>query len=565
MIMDSSSLQPDTGARAGSRWAERLILLLIVGLYLWIFTPDNPNGDGWVYINGVDSGAVSWNPNHLYMQPTGLLFSRLVGALGLGWSTFTTLKVLSALASIAAILLFHTTLAGLWPGAVVARLAASLGLFFSAHFLSMSLAEEFYIIQLPVLCGVLLAAVCWIDRRERWLLITMGALLALVTAIQINNAVLAIAIGLWVAFESRADGSRALADGGAVWLPGLLLGLPLVLVPFAISAHDQGLVGWLTSYQGRGDNALRSLYGLQLTPAGIVKSLATLAYGFAISVVGLGDLGTYGETLLTGRALEFRPVYWALGATGALFACVGLGTIALLVWWLRTGRRDPLGRLGLVWIGSYLVFNFLWVDTSDQFWGPLLPALWLLAVAALLGVGRAAAGSFAAAGSSVRSRGVLVLVTVSLLLAGANTASVAGHRAFVRTEENRARLLQLLQPGDLVVTTGWDDLVWLSWDPQAPYERVALMELALKSKGDDGPLAALPERVRTHLASGRRVIVGRVFERDREARPWEQLARLRWPRPRIVELLKDFDRREIGVVGGVHFHELTARAAPGGK
>ena len=544
MVLNSPEATPSRAL-----WIERLVLIVVAALYLWTFTPDNPNGDGWVYIRGVDGGSAVWNPNHLYMQPTGLLFTRFAGALGFGWSTFVTLKVLSGLATLIALALFHGTLARVWPGDRVARVAGTVGLFFSAHMLSMALAEEFYIIQLPVLCGVLWCAVRWLDERRRSLLVAIGLLLAVVTGIQINNAILAVAMGLWVGFESRADRGRALRDVAAVWGPGLAIGLPLVLVPYVTTAGGQGLVAWLTSYQGRSDNALRSLYGLQLTPAGIVKSLATLAYGFAISLVGLGDLGTYGETLLTGRALEFRPVYWSLAATGVLFAAVGLGMLVVVAWWWRTGRRHALGRLAVVWILSYLLFNFLWVDTSDQFWGPMLPGLWLLVLAAAIGLaGRSA---------TVPWRRIL-LVGVSLLLALGNTVSVAGHRAFVRTEARRAEFVGLLRPGDLVVTTGWDDLAFLSWEDGAPYERIALMDLALKGPPGQGPMRELPERLRAHLASGRRVVVARVFQADREARPWEQMARLKWSRARIVELLRPFGRRPLGVIGSVQIDELTA-------
>jgi hypothetical protein len=39
------------GATAGRTvWVERLTLIVVAGLYLWCFTPDRPNGDGWIYI-----------------------------------------------------------------------------------------------------------------------------------------------------------------------------------------------------------------------------------------------------------------------------------------------------------------------------------------------------------------------------------------------------------------------------------------------------------------------------------------------------------------------------------
>jgi len=85
------------------------------------------------------------------------------------------------------------------------------------------------------------------------------------------------------------------------------------------------------------------------------------------------------------------------------------------------------------------------------------------------------------------------------------------------------------------------------------------MDLALKPADDFAAMRALPARLEQHLATGRRVVVARLFDLDRTVRPWEQLARLRWPRKRIQALLDGFATQPIGEVDGVVFRTLTAR------
>jgi hypothetical protein len=549
--MVSSSLQPDAPTSAASLWVERLALLFVVAAYLWTFTPDHPNGDGWSYIRSIETGAFNWNPNHLYMQPAGLVFTKLVAAVGLGWSTFTSLKVLSALSAVTAVLLFHAALLAAGCGSAGTRLFGSLGLFFSAQFISLSLAEEFFSLQMPFLGAIFLAMVRWLDTRRIPLLVGVGVLLALVNLVQINSAPLAIFLGLYAAYEaSRAERVRSLL---AVWIPGIVVGVPMVLLPYLMSSRRQGLVAWLTSYQGQSDNSLGALYGIELTPIGVVKSAATLVYGFTMSLAGLGDLGTVAEAVATRKGLEFTPNLPLLVATGLLFLLLGVGILGLLWWWWTRGRRLPLGRFAMVWLVSYLVFNFLWVDTADQFWAPILPALWLGIVLWIDGGAERARGG-APAGWR---RPALVLGVVAVLLATANTGTVALYRAFTNVDRNQAALLQLLRPNDLLITMGWDDIAWLTWDEGLPYQRVTLMPLALKGRAQSEGMKRLPERIQTHLATGGRVLVARVFDRDREARPWEQMARLGWPRRRVVELLAPFSRQPLAEIGGVRLHTLT--------
>ena len=75
--------------------------------------------------------------------------------------------------------------------------------------------------------------------------------------------------------------------------------------------------------------------------------------------------------------------------------------------------------------------------------------------------------------------------------------------------------------------------------------------------GKDDGMRELPARIREHLLTGRRVVVARLYDLDDVARPWDQLRKLGWPREKIRNLLKDFNSRIIGRVGGVTFRELS--------
>jgi hypothetical protein len=139
--------------------------------------------------------------------------------------------------------------------------------------------------------------------------------------------------------------------------------------------------------------------------------------------------------------------------------------------------------------------------------------------------------------------------------------SVVGPRAFAHTGAKRDAFVDMIRDGDLFVTTGWDDLLWIPpSDTRKQYERVLLMDLALRSRGGEPVLDRLPERMRIHLSGGGRVIVGRVFDVDREGRPWEQLAKLGWPRAKLQKLFDGFEHRAIATIDTVVFHEL--RLAP---
>jgi hypothetical protein len=53
------------------------------------------------------------------------------------------------------------------------------------------------------------------------------------------------------------------------------------------------------------------------------------------------------------------------------------------------------------------------------------------------------------------------------------------------------------------------------------------------------------------------VLVVRVYDLDRRGRPWEQLAKLGWPRARLQDLFAGFASKPIARIDDVVIRELT--------
>ncbi len=418
-------------------WLEALALAAGIACYLFALQADAPNGDGRVYMRQIESGAVVWNPNHLLMQPAGAWLARAAGMLCPGATLFAVLKLISGASAVLSIVLFHRVLLALDVRSGAVRILAALGLFFSAHFVSMAIAEEFYMLQMPFLAAVLLMAARWTRRCEPHalgLLAGAGVMLGLATTISINNLTVLLTMGLAVGLAETDSADRWSRARRVVWLcgPAASVALAVYLAAYLAASPDRGFVSWMTAYQGQSGNALGRLYGLEATPRGVVVSLATLGYGFVSSLSPLGDLGVAAESLVRGRPLEFQPDVVLLGATSLVFAAATLLAVPLACWAARRVWRDAWLVVATAWIAGYLAFNFLWVDTSDQFWFQILPALWTL----LAFFFQEHAG--AALGRQAQDHPLLIAV-VAGLLAVVNTGATVAPRAFTRSDRSGRR------------------------------------------------------------------------------------------------------------------------------
>ncbi len=536
---NSSSCSSPLDTSTNKLWTERIALLAVLAVFLFIFKTTIPSGDGLAYVRIIESGVIDWNPNHLLMAPTGFIWHHALALLGVTESPIVSLKLLSGLSALLSMLLFHTILSKLEGASAVWRLAGCLGLFFSTNFLSLAVSEEFFMIQMPLLLAVLSIGLSWGEEPPRGIA-AAGALLGLAVLVLSSNVFLLASVGLFLLLRRPRSALVLGASAAAVILPGLGLG-------YWRSGGEGGFVQWLRSYQGVSGNLTGSLYGIEWTFRGVLESGARLAYNLFANIAEPAGLGTWLKGALFSGRLEFEPSYPGL-ALGAVLLAVVAAMAVFTVQLVTRGGGLP-ERFGAFWLGGYVLFNFLWNDSSDQFWAQLLPVVWIWFMAV-----------------AVRGRGELsrrlpyVLVTLLILF---NTMHVVAPNAFVDVDELRAEHEEVIREGDLEIVPGWDRIHWLSKRAgDGSYDQLRLMTLALQ--GREGPVGIeqLPELVESYLRRGQDVFIARLYDLDGNPRPWDQLRKLGWPRERLQELFERFDAVEAVEVGGVTIRRLRHKTGP---
>lgn len=544
---------------AGAHW-ERLGLALGALFYLWIFATVVPSGDGQVYAWHIDAGKVPLNPNHLLMDPVGYGFYKLLTALGIDIDTLDALKIISALCSVATLLLFHSVLLAAGIASRWVRLCAVAGLFASRNFLTMAVSEEFFMLQMPLLAAALLMLVklelsqysrAWVPAAA------LGALLGLATGVTVNTVLLGVCVVLYLflSADDRGEGlKRAAVTAGAA----VLVALPMFLIAHALSGSDNGFLTWMVAYQGtEGESSPASLYGVSLTPAGIATSLARLALNSFTNLLSIGYLGTVMKSVVFGAPLEIAPEPLQVVLGGVLLITV-IAAVLLLAWWIvRSFREQPLVRVALVWMFAYYGFNFFWNDSSDQFWFQILPALWLLlALFAQSAIDRQGAP----AGAGTRQPGHLLLFVLVPTLLLMNTLQEVAPKAFQDMEGFAAQHRALLREGDLEIVPGWDDLRWIALDDTYPrIKQVNLMTAAMSPASSPAHISQLFPAVEAQLQAGGRVIVARVYDKDQDPSPWDQLRKLGWSREKLQQEFGRYEVRPLATIGGAVFRELRLK------
>lgn len=550
--------------------SERMAIALTTLVYLWIFSTVVPSGDGQVYAWHIEAGNLVLNPNHLLMDPVGYACSKLLWGLGIDIATLDVLKVISALATVATLWLFHSVLLAAGIASRPVRLCAVVGLFASRNFLTMAISEEFFMLQMPVLVAALLMLVK-LERSQYslpWVpAAVLGAMLGIATAVTINNVLLGVVVVLYLLFAAgdRREGFKRAGITAAV---AIAVALPIFLIAYAASDADGGFIHWMVAYQGsEGESSPASLYGIALTPQGIVTSLARLALNTFTNLLSVGYLGTVMKSLAFGAPLEIapQPLRFLLGAV--LLISV-ITAVLLLAWWmLRSFRTQRLVPAVLSWIVAYYVFNFFWDDSSDQFWFQMLPALWLL----LALFAQAALRTDAASSVSLtRAPGLLLLFILAPTLLLANTLQEVVPKAFQDMIGFAGQHRALLREGDLEIIPGWDDVRWIGLDDSYPrVTQINLMTAAMAPQSSSTHISQLPSTVEAQLRAGGRVIVARVYDKDGDPRPWDQLRKLGWSRERLQQEFSRYEVTPLAVIGGTAFRELrikdSTQAAPGSE
>lgn len=545
--------------------AERVLLSVAALAYLLLFDRTVPHGDALRVVSQIHSGVLSWNPNHLFFDPLGYGWFQLLGKIGFEIAVLDSFEIISGFATIVSLLVFHAALLAAGVRSRVLQLLAIVGLFASRSFLSLATNQYYFMVQMPFLLGALYLALRFLtsdsdDRIRNHYLYGIGALTAVAGTILFSNVLLVAALGIIVGFlhGGQIGGWRRWkpANAARLWGAAALVGFPAYMVGYALSGSDAGFPNWLFSYQGESASSLTELYRVHWDLRSIAESLTRLGFNFfSASILESAGFGTYLRTLFFQETPEFVPEIFRVTLVVALMPLVIAMVILAMVWILRRLRSDAQAALAFAWILPYLVFNFLWSVGGDHFWVQVVPVVWLAWCRSLdrggVAVFRLPPGS--SWWHAWETRLTIAVVPILLFMNTFNSIiPVSG-----KHDVSAARYHALLRDGDLEILPGWEVIGWLRTEYRRPnVERLQLMSMALLPVERDGNIRRLPEIVARHLASGRRVVVGRLYDRDHEVNPWYNLQRLGWPRARIQSLLVSYCLEEVGRVEDVVYREI---------
>lgn len=552
---------PENSVAHSIIWKEKLALSAVVVIYLAIFSTESPTGDALVYVNHVLEGNVYWNPNHLLMDPVGYYWHGLITALGSNEGPLFSFKLLSGLSAVISLVIFHSVLLTLGVRSTSVRIFGVLGLFFSKNFLSMGITEEFFIIQMPFLIAGLWFLVKWWmtpDKQQNFFndLFLSGVMLAVASAVIINNVVVLFFVGLAVAFIRPTPGKMNLGNPIVLWTGAASVCLPLFMLGFLLSGSDDGLLAWVTSYQGSTENPSQQLYGLEWDAAGVLAAFARLSFNTVANFLDTAGLGTALKSLVFSYPLEYKINWLQLALNTLMVSMLVIGLAFVTVWILRTIRHANFLKILIIWILAYMLFNFFWNDSADQFWIQILPVCWLL-ILMYLGSTTAELVSGHKDDPNVQKNKIqLFRVFVGCLIL-LNTWQYSFPGAFANLDQKTARYMEIVKEGDIEIVTGWDDIRWFSLrDESKNIDRIVLMNAALGRDARFQNTRDMTEYVQANLMLGKRVIVARLYDLDSTARPWDQLSKLGWSRQALQQSFEVFGNRVIGEVDGVVFREL---------
>lgn len=545
---------------------ERLLIVVASALYLIMFNQTVPHGDALRIVRQIDANDLIWNPNHLIFDPVGYgiyhLFLRWFPSI----TPLGTFEVISAIATIVSLLIFHMILVRSGAASPLMRGAAVLALFGSATFVSVAVSQYFFMVQMPLLLAALYCYIDWLikirsESAQHSLLYAIGVFLALATAVMFNNLLLVIVSGLGVGLVHRSWRPFIWQNTLRVYSAAAAVGLPIFLAGHQLADVDSNLLRWLVSYEGNAGGHLNQVYGAVWTPSGVLMGSAMVVFNLLIgSFVDPAGLGTVLSVIVFGQSFEFIPQWSRIGLSlVAIPAVIGMNIwIAMFVF--RQVSAEPVVRFLCLWVLAFVLFNFLWNVGDEIFWFQIVPAIWMLyllsrqALPAAMGhATRSAAGArlewWRAVLLSVFGGVLLIVNTVTAVVPGANRSFSA----------NQVRHAAMLRTGDLEIVPGWDRQKWMMLpEGSAKVERIVLVNLAVSAMGSDEQMARLPKIVQSHLDGGHRVVVARLFDVDHDLMPWYSLRDLGWPRDRLQSLFDNFCTRPLSVIDGVVFREVVS-------
>ncbi len=559
------TLTDSTGSNREHQLAfERVLMCFAAAAYLLLIDITIPHGDALRITRQIASLELHLNPNHLLLEPIGYAWYRLLESIGCDISVLNSFELLSGLATIGSLLLFHQALILIGVREPLVRLTLVLGLFASKNFLSMATSQYFFMIQMPFILGAACIAIKYVkdngSATAQYLrLISMGTLMAVPTAIEINNIIPTVAIGAVLITSNPGPRRLNLSHGIAYWMASGILGVLLFLVGYAIASPEHDFFSWVLAYQGEASSSIDNYYGSEWSAKSLAVSTATATFHFLFgNVVETAGMGTVLHSLVSSQQLEFNPNYSAFVVSSTLALIAGTLVGATFLTNLLASKRELLPRLFITWILSYIAFNIFWPYSSDLFWFQILPFLWLL-VALMITKIVPSWLKWSQSTKTAQSRMLGILFTFVSLTLLTNTLLTVQPLTRMDIEQNHERHLALVQNYGAEIVPGWDNYKWMM-DTTNEYsgKKYLLMNMALVPEDQKEHISFLPGIVRTHLSNGQRVIVGRLFTLDRESNPWYGLSELGYSRQRIQSMLSEFCNDSVGTIDDVEFHELTS-------
>lgn len=547
------------------QYSEMFALAVGALVYLAAFNQQQPHSDALRIVRQIDAGDLIWNPNHLIFDPLGFVVFRLLSAIFPGMTPLDCFEVISALATILSLLLFHAILVRANIEKTATRILAVLAVFASAAFLSVAVSQYYFMIQMPFLLAALFCYIRALDTGMSPALppryvYAIGALLALATAVMFNNLLLVGLTGLSLGLTSGSWRRFHWHTVARFYGAAAAVGVPIFVVGYFLADTDTHFVRWLLSYQGDSDSSLNQIYGLKWTPYHVLMAAAMTGYNLLIDCfVDPAGLGTVLSVVARRQSFEFTPqwgnIVLALLAVPAVIVMLVVTTRFVC----RRIRHDPVVRFLTLWIIAFLGFNFLWNVGDDIFWFQIVPPIWLLFLTSQRMATLSCPPSVPLESRTPRLQfRSAALATLSAILLIVNTTNAVAPGAATDFHSKQLDHAAMLREGDLEILPGWDRQKWTILPVNSPnVEQLLLMNLALDSLKSGDSLATLPLIVKSHLASGRRVIVARLFDLDHDLRPWYQLNDMGWSRTRLQGLFKNYCTRRIAVIDGIAFRELT--------
>jgi hypothetical protein len=532
---------------------ERIALLILTCIYLVIFNPELPHGDALRIVNQISNKSLDWNPNHLLLDPIGyywyFLLHKLYGAI----TPLASFELISAISTLISAYLFHLILVNQKIDDFKTRILAILLLLGARNFLSLSVSQYYFMVQMPFLLYALYCLLNYFGNQNKpkntSYLIISSACLAIATAIEANNILLIVIIGLVLSIKYRNEHSK-INDALIFYSTSALVGFPLFFLGYSLSGSDVSFLSWGLTYAGSDSEEYKQLYGLQSSLSGIVLSFTKLGFNFIFSnFVETSGLGIGLKSLVSNHPLEFNPDYLGIGLALLAMPIIAILQLLIFIHFFKYYRSQKIYLFFLGWIISYLIFAFLWDNGGNIFWFQTLPVIVVIYAYYTQYVFNQRDST-----KPIIRNGLLI---APVLLMTLNTNQIALPSAFFDIERGIARHNEIINDGDLEITTGWDKYQWMKKEAvEANFDKLLLMNMATKQKSNPQHISNLPQIVENHLAAEKRVVVARLYNRDSDSNPWYNLSRMGWPRAKIKGMLENYCNREIDRIDDVVFHEV---------